>query len=313
MTDTTAHDVQVGQNGAPEAIVSDIHGNAVALNAVLRALREWRSPLTGAQVKARRSLGDIVGYGPLPAECVVLVRKFFEWSLIGNHDDAVVRADWDGFNPIAAASAVWTRSKLAEFDREHDSRELSPDETWVPPADGLVAYLAGLEPERALSGVRYVHASPKEALHEYLIGSDVGTDYDFYLYENFGLLDEDALCFCGHTHKPGVFVLRPFNPDDMDPGDSRRFFDEHPGTIEFIPQGALSSGYYELVPGTKTIVNVGSVGQPRDKDPRACCVIREGSRIYFLRVPYDVEKVVQQIAGEKALDSFLGERLLGGR
>ena len=131
----------------------------------------------------------------------------------------------------------------------------------------------------------YVHGSPRNPLNEYVFPEDI---YNQRKMEKlFGLFEKT--CFQGHTHVPGVFTegLRFYPPEEMD-------------------------NEYKLGE-EKIMVNVGSVGQPRDGDPRACYVIFTEDALQYQRVEYDRETTIQKIYDIPELDNFLGERLLAGR
>ena len=131
-----------------------------------------------------------------------------------------------------------------------------------------------------------VHASPRRPINEYIFPDDIYTNPGKFvsIFERF-----DRLCFVGHTHVPGVFLEGPdfYSPDEL---DSR----------------------FELT-DEKAIINVGSVGQPRDRDPRSSFVVVHDTYIEFVRVMYDVDKTVKKVEAISELDNFLGTRLLDGR
>jgi diadenosine tetraphosphatase ApaH/serine/threonine PP2A family protein phosphatase len=250
-----------------QALLSDIHGNLEALEAVLADAEAHR-------VNKILYLGDTVGYGPNPLECLKLSMSW-PVALQGNHDYAAILTndDLSGFAISAAKSLLWARSF---FDT---------------PVDG--ARCKEFLTERPRSYVEaetlFVHGSPRNPLHEYLFPEDIDNQRKMErIAENLA-----RLCFNGHTHVPGIFrESKPqawefINPEDGGPG--------------FRPDGR------------KTLCNVGSVGQPRDGDWRACYVLWDGSVIRFRRVEYDVEKTVQKIYANPELDNFLGDRLREGR
>ena len=269
------------------AIISDIHGNLEALQAVLADIEE-------RGVKEIVCLGDVIGYGPNPRECLDLVIERCRVCLMGNHDHAVLYEPTN-FNSAAERAAYWTRQVLeTETDRERRNRR------W--------AFLGRLPVRVKESDLLYVHASPRRPINEYIFPEDVFTNPQKVL-ANFERLD-GRLCFVGHTHQPGVFLDDPY----FDP-----------------PNELPDSPFYE-VEDEAAIINVGSVGQPRDRDPRASyvvihnrengdareslvaaaltCTVRE---VEFVRVEYDIDKTVAKIAAEQALDDMLGQRLYDGR
>lgn len=132
----------------------------------------------------------------------------------------------------------------------------------------------------------FVHGSPRNPLHEYLFPEDIYLRPK--LDRNFALME--ATCFCGHTHVPGVFT-------EGDP-------------YEFQPPEELNDVY--ALDHRKAIVNVGSVGQPRDGDRRACYVLFDGATVRFQRVDYDIDATVRRIYDNGDLENFLGDRLRDG-
>jgi diadenosine tetraphosphatase ApaH/serine/threonine PP2A family protein phosphatase len=136
----------------------------------------------------------------------------------------------------------------------------------------------------------FVHGSPRRPVNEYLFADDVYSNPN-KLMANFERLQEVA-CFVGHTHVPGIFVDDPYfeSPDEL-------------------PE----QGVYEVAEDDKVIINVGSVGQPRDRDPRASYIVIDENRVEFIRLEYDIEKTVEKILNTPDLDDFLGHRLLEGR
>jgi diadenosine tetraphosphatase ApaH/serine/threonine PP2A family protein phosphatase len=249
------------------ALISDIHGNLEGLQAVLKDIRQMG-------VTRIMCLGDIVGYGPNPVECLDTVMKNCERTILGNHDQAAL-FDPDGFNPVALQAIYWTRERL----EDGIGANAQVDMRWE---------FLGELPRRHDEGIYlFVHGSPREPTNEYVFPEDV---YDARkmdtLFRRF-----DRFCFQGHTHMPGVFTER---------GDF------------LIPD---EIGYEYQLGTEKAMINVGSVGQPRDGDPRSCYVILDeaNNHITFRRVEYPVEITRQKIYMIPELDNLLGDRLLGGR
>jgi diadenosine tetraphosphatase ApaH/serine/threonine PP2A family protein phosphatase len=253
------------------AIVSDIHGNIEALQAVLEDIdREG--------VETIVCLGDVVGYGPNPCECVKLVRDRCGLVILGNHDQGAL-FDPDGFNSGAERAIRWTRSQLELHDRLPRNS-----------ADRLTDFLGELPRTHTEGDVMFVHGSPRRPLDEYVFPEDIYNNLKMeHIFELVG-----RTCFQGHTHIPGIFTTAP----------------------EFISP-AVPKGQVEVslpVPAGKSMVNVGSVGQPRDGDPRACYVIVEDdARVRFRRIAYPCEVTCRKIHAIPDLDNFLGDRLGQGR
>lgn len=272
------------------AIISDIHGNLEALKTVLADIEK-------RGITDIVCLGDVIGYGPNPLECIDLVQEKCRVCLMGNHDHAVLYEPTN-FNPAAEAAAYWTRAQL-DNESDIDAR----GRRW--------SFLGKLAIRVCENGISYVHASPRRPINEYIFPEDVFTNPQ-KVTANFERLD-GRLCFVGHTHQPGVFLDDPY----FDPPDE-------------LPD----SPYYEIS-DERAIINVGSVGQPRDKDPRASYVVvystedespegggrrslvdqAEGfdvDQIEFVRLEYDIDVTVKQILAEPMLDDMLGYRLYEG-
>jgi diadenosine tetraphosphatase ApaH/serine/threonine PP2A family protein phosphatase len=133
-----------------------------------------------------------------------------------------------------------------------------------------------------------VHGSPRRPINEYLFKTDP-MDAPDKLEAVFRRVDR--LCIVGHTHVPGVFTDEP----------------------DFYPPDELGDFAYRFTEEEKAIINVGSVGQPRDGDPRASYVILHDDRAEFLRVPYDIDVTAKKIREQPQLHDWLGERLYEGR
>jgi diadenosine tetraphosphatase ApaH/serine/threonine PP2A family protein phosphatase len=251
-----------------------MHGNAVALEAVFAHIKER------GEAERIVCMGDIVGYGPQPIECVDLVAEHCEWSLLGNHDFAVLYEPTN-FNPLAEASAYWTRE---QFDNVADPSLREQRYKFM-------GRLQVRRQETLPSGRKMlaVHGSPRKPINEYVFPQDVIGAQD-KMRSLFELVDEIAVC--GHTHVPGVFTDEPdfYPPDEAGENNSYRFME-----------------------GERAIINVGSVGQPRDHDPRASYAVIFDDRVEFHRVPYDIDKVAKLIYNVPELGDYLGERLYEGR
>lgn len=254
------------------AIISDIHSNVEALSAVL-------ADIAGRGITRIICLGDVLGYGPQPRECLDLIRGHVEVSLMGNHDYAVLYEP-NKFNIGAESACYWTRQQL-----EDDPDPCRRAERWDFLAGMQIKHVIN-EPE--LGGeLTFVHGSPRRPINEYIFPDDVYNNVAKVQgqFERFG-----SLCFMGHTHVPGVFLDTPdfYSPDELE-------------------------GVYEVTPGRKAMVNVGSVGQPRDRDTRASYAIVRPGAVEFVRVSYNVEAVVQKVLAVGDLDDYLGTRLKEGR
>jgi diadenosine tetraphosphatase ApaH/serine/threonine PP2A family protein phosphatase len=246
------------------AILSDIHGNLEALQSVLEDIARQR-------VEAIYCLGDTIGYGPNPRECLDLVAAHCKVILLGNHDQAALSGPVN-FREHAVRALVWTQAQLQA------SVANGAEPRWLD-------FLASLPHFHAEGDLLFVHASPRDPLNEYVFPLCV--QVPFLMADLFARVR--GCCFLGHTHQPGVFT------------------EQVVGFYEFIlPASFRRAGY-------KAIINVGSVGQPRDGDWRACYVLFDGESVHFRRIEYDVETTVRKIHGTAGLDALLGDRLRDGR
>jgi len=223
-------------------------------------------------------LGDIVGYGPEPTPCVDLVEKLADVCICGNHDYALIYGATD-FNVVAADAINYHRHVLMP-----NIGKLKPSESKMK----RWQYLKRL-PFRHMEGnYLFVHGSPRNPINEYITETDVRWGLEKKLTEIFSLVEN--ICFVGHTHRPGVLTQN----------------------IEFLTLQDLDNTY-EITPDTKAIINIGSVGQPRDGDPRACYATLEDNIVRYRRVPYELEAVCRKITATGILDESLAERLRVGR
>lgn len=251
------------------AIFSDVHSNLEALQAVLDDIRQQ-------DVDEIFCLGDVVGYGANPRECLDLVQSHCKVCLLGNHDQGALY-DPEGFNGSAEQAIYWTRDQL---ERPNPRR----DERWNFLNERPRMY------RDEENEMLFVHGSPRNPLNEYIFPEDIYNPRK--LEAQFNLVTRFS--FQGHTHVPGVFTE-----------DCKFYAPEEFSCEKELPQNG------------KLLINVGSVGQPRDGDPRACYVILEiePQRILltYRRVEYPIEEAVKKILAIPQLDNFLGDRLRAGR
>lgn len=257
----------------PTAVISDIHANASALRRVL-------DDISARHIDRIVCLGDVVGYGPDPLECVDLVRRRCAWTLMGNHDFAVLYEPTN-FNAWAESAAFWTRE---QFDAEQDAALKAERYEYL---GRLRVRVVEKQPDGQFP-VLFVHGSPRRPINEYIFPDDA-TDQPDKLASIFDRVPR--LCLVGHTHVPGVFTDEP----------------------DFYPPGELGDGCYRFQPGEKAVVNVGSVGQPRDYDPRASYVVLHPDRVEFVRLSYDIDTTANKIRAIPQLPDTLGDRLYDGR
>ena len=237
-------------------IVSDIHSNIVALDAVLAAAREE------APIDEVWSLGDIVDYGPSPMECLDRLWELGALSIKGNHDAAVVgEIDLSDFNPIAAQAARWTMDQLTEEAK---------------------SYLGGLPTTTMESEFTLVHGSPKDPLWDYLMGYPQAVE----AWERV----ETSDVLVGHSH----FQFSC---------EAGRGLEQPSAEGMIVPLGPA-----------RVVINPGSVGQPRDGDPRAAYAIfdDEARHVHLQRTWYDVS-ATQRAMADVGLPEPLISRLSAGR
>jgi predicted phosphodiesterase len=223
-------------------IVSDIHSNLAALETVLAVAGSYDQLW---------NLGDTIGYGPRPNECVAAV-KHASVLIAGNHDLASLgKVNLNDFNPDARTANIWNGEQLTP-----ENRTLL--EALPPRCDIDAQFLA-------------VHASPREPIWEYLLTQEQARD-------NFKLFDMQV-CLIGHSHVPLIFWLHP------------------DGRVEG-PSVADDGHTLELQSGTRYFVNPGSVGQPRNQDPRAAYAILDtnAGTITFHRIEYDIAQTQRQMS-----------------
>jgi predicted phosphodiesterase len=237
-------------------IFGDIHGNLEALEAVVEKLR-------GLNVEKYICVGDIIGYGANPVECLNTVRGLNAIVVAGNHDYATIeKLNIDFFNSYAREAVLWTRKQIS-------------------PAD--VEFLQSIKLlEKVDNEITVVHGSLNfPEMFDY-----IQTSYDAHL--SLQAMDT-RICFLGHSHVPVTFFQRKTVSYTMDP--------------EFW-----------LEEGQKALVNVGSVGQPRDENPDACYAFYDSGEglVRVMRTAYDVEKAGRKII-QAGLPEILAERLRYGR
>ncbi|MCR4439102.1 MAG: metallophosphoesterase family protein [bacterium] len=239
------------------AIISDIHSNLEALTAVLQTIDDLH-------VDDVLCLGDIVGYGPDPNDCIDLVRSRAWVIIAGNHDFASVGlTDTTYFNHMARVAAAWTGNVLSEEHRQ---------------------FLSGLQYVYRRESLLFVHATPEAPEQwDYLETLDDAR-------RSFAAFGEQV-CFMGHSHVPVVLEL---------------------GEDEQI--GVSTEQRVALAKDRRYLVNVGSVGQPRDGNPDACFGVFDTEELTFelVRVAYAFESTQEKILAA-GLPAYLADRLALGR
>ena len=239
------------------AVISDVHANLAALEAVLAAI-------DADAVDELWCLGDLVGYNAEPEECIDLVLDRAAVCLAGNHDLVVNGAeDLRVFTHDAGKAARWTRETLPEESLER---------------------LRQLEPSGAREGVELYHASPRDPVWEYVVD-------DHSAAQNLEL-QGTPVALIGHSHVPLMWVRQP---------------GEHAG-------GGYAGPGVVTLPGERVLINPGSVGQPRDGDPRAAYLVLDldAGTADWRRVEYDVA-LTQAAIMAVGLPRSLAVRLATGR
>jgi diadenosine tetraphosphatase ApaH/serine/threonine PP2A family protein phosphatase len=268
------------------ALISDLHANEPALEVALADARA-----SGAERYV--CLGDVIGYGARPRQCLDWVMRLCVEAphdplarpdstplypglcLLGNHEHALLQSAED-FNPKARAATEWTREEL----NRGDDRAANYD-YWE--------FLDRLVPAMTDSVAMFAHGSPRDPVREYLLPRDV-QDRD-KMAANFAAMERDV-CFVGHSHVPAVYY--------------------QDGAL-YRPRGSEGPYALEVGPGRRAIVNVGSVGQPRDGDPRLSYVLFDGRSVRFVRLEYDHAAAAAAIRAQPKLPDYLAERLALGR
>lgn len=231
-------------------LISDIHANLAAFEAVLSAAAD--------QWDLIWFLGDLIGYGPDPNECVALLREHEHLALLGNHDAAVLgQLNAEDFNQEARFAIEWTRNTITPETQ---------------------AYLQKLDSYQDHDPFTIAHASPRHPVWEYILDSQTAQINFLYFHTPY--------CFVGHTHVPLIFEER-----------SNSFIAAYTPPYD-VP--------FQLK-RKRLIINPGSVGQPRDSDPRAAYALldTEKKTIQFYRTEYPIRKTQ-----ENMLAAGLPERLI---
>lgn len=269
------------------ALISDIHSNRQALAVALGDAAE-------RGVQRYVCLGDVIGYGGRPSETL---ERIMQVTGTGTHEDGSPREEAVDVNGrtverglcllgnheqalMQSAEDFNPRARAAiEWTREQISA--GGDRYWN--------YIGELQPTQCDDRAQFAHGSPRDPVREYVLPSDARNPKK--LGAMFGAQQRDV-CFVGHSHVPAVYYA------------DQRFF---------APQG--TEGPYRVLsnPGERAIINIGSVGQPRDRDTRLSYVLFDGDAVTFVRLPYDVEGAQADIREHSALPDYLAERLGEGR
>lgn len=239
------------------ALISDIHANLEALTAVLDHCDEQ-------QVERIYCLGDVIGYGADPVECLDLVSQRCELILMGNHEYASLGlVSTQSYNEVARTTTEWTRGRMGTRETE---------------------LMADLPMDHIEDGMHFVHSSPFEPDRWHYI---VSPESALLAFQHL----DGQICFFGHSHVPMVFEENPSGLPYCYPGES-----------------------FVIQPEKRYLVNIGSVGQPRDNDPRAAYAIvdTDANEVLFHRVAYDISLTQERMA-QAELPEPLISRLAVGR
>jgi predicted phosphodiesterase len=239
------------------AIISDIHSNLEALRAVVKDIKKRR-------IKRIFCLGDLVGYGANPNECIELCANESKIIVAGNHDWATLgKTDVSVFNPVAAEAIGWTQTNTTKSN---------------------IALLKKYGLAETVDTILLVHASPhKPEMWSYLFSlEEFKQQFEFF---------KEQVCFVWHSHIPSAV------------------FQDANGYTDF-----LRDNPFPLIETRRYVVNVGSVGQPRDLDPRAGYAIYDGNKksIDIVRLDYNIPLAQQKVL-DAGLPEVLADRLLMGR
>lgn len=239
-------------------IFSDVHSNLEALQSALSFFLEKK-------VRQYLIIGDFVGYGANPNECIDLIKKLDCICVAGNHDYAVLdKTDIRNFNDAAKAAIMWTKTKLTKESKE---------------------FLETLPLQISVNQKLLVHSTPQNPANwEYIFTLKQGQS-EFYFFK-------EQICFIGHSHSP--FVV-----------EKNQLKNEYK---------VINEQKFKIKEKSRYIINVGSVGQPRDGDARACLVLfdRLTKYIEFKRIEYDVKSAQHKIV-QAGLPTILAKRLAEGK
>ncbi len=242
------------------AVISDVHSNLAALEAVLAAIES-------TDVSEIWCLGDVVGYGADPDACAELIRERCDITLVGNHDLAVLGGlNVSAFSEAAAAAVTWTQENASER---------------------TIEFLAELEPAGLRAGIGLFHASPRDPVWEYVLSVEQA--------EGCFEVQSERVCLIGHSH-----IALSFNGPAAGQAGATHGAQNGDGSLLDVKLGSW-------------LLNPGSVGQPRDGDPRAAWIELDSElhSARFHRVDYDIDRAAAPILAA-GLPKHLAERLYLG-
>lgn len=250
------------------AVISDLHSNREALEAVFAHIR-------GLGIQDIFCLGDVIGYGPEPEFCVDFVRGHAQICLMGNHDEALFHGATD-FNPHARQAIDYTRDRMRP--------------RWISSSErkGRWKWLKELPLTHVVGRFTFVHGSPRDPIREYVLSTDgfLNPNKLRAIFDSF-----EGIAVGGHTHHPGI----------------------HTEDLRFQGLEGRDRVSIPLPKGHKFFINVGSTGQPRDSDTRACYAVMEDEQVTWHRVPYDYRLTMDKIRATGVLSEILARRLELGK
>ena len=220
-------------------------------------------------------LGDVVGYGPEPEYCVDQVRARCSLCLMGNHDEALFR-DASDFNPHARGAIEYTRARMQPAWYSTGGKKAR----WN--------FLKDLPLSHTEGRFVFVHGSTRDPVREYVLSTDgfLNPDKLRAIFDSF-----TGVAVAGHTHHPGL----------------------HDESMRFQGLSGADTLTLPLPDDRKLFLNVGSVGQPRDSDNRACYAVLEEHQVTWHRVPYDFQATAEKILRTGVLSEVLARRLAMGK
>jgi len=268
------------------AILSDIHGNLEALEAVFNNFKKYKPD----QVVV---LGDSIGYGPNPGECLEKAYNSADVFLIGNHCADLIQPD-----PYMGADTkeilAWTENQITDLPEWQKIQKQTE-------GFGLEKLAHKLE-----NGCEFTHATPKRPVTQYLWPAH---ESQYIIYNDQiderlkEFMDEftELHGFNGHTHQPAILAEYKDRMIFEFVDWNRKATFLGPNTVFFVPEGnAVIKG----IAGKKLIMNPGSVGQPRDGVPMASYGLYDGNNFVIKRVPYDLRKTQEKIKGMPVSDDI---------
>lgn len=277
------------------AILSDVHANLEALEAVLRDVDAFKPDVVAV-------LGDVINYGPNPRECLTLVAVHADILIAGNHEKEAAQPEPDELEDDAREMLDWTLSQIRGL------------RSW----ERLAASIrrdGPLAAQHRMDDLHFMHASAQRPFQQYVWPGhpqhhlQLNQQLDSYLTDLLAGFDARH-SFVGHTHVPAVLMsyadraLCPMHPDW-----NRRLTFVGPRSIFWVPSGDCT---LQGIAEAKLVINPGSVGQPRDNDPRASWALYDGERVVFRRVPYDLQTTqgkLHSLPLAQRTRSFFAERL----